>query len=266
MLLEVREELPTDVILGFDWFASFAEQACDLEYSSSLHTQLYRLVDMYKSICRPSSRLFIPSAPDDTVVDGMFGHGLVVGTTCTDHSDFRARIVQHLLAGLCAGGGGPHCTDVVQVCRSAFVYPHVFFVACVASSSIVERCDAHVLPPFSAFFAPSVGRNKRRAAQIGVNHRLQRLRYMPYLDERSYLLQVVNVDFERMHLAPLTAITRAHRIECSGGERVGWYRNAVAEHLLLGHCLSWVDSPIPNVPVRCLDFLAEFYFTRGSHN
>ncbi|SJL16799.1 uncharacterized protein ARMOST_20328 [Armillaria ostoyae] len=27
LLLEVKEELPTDVVLGFDWFGSFAEQA-----------------------------------------------------------------------------------------------------------------------------------------------------------------------------------------------------------------------------------------------
>ncbi len=31
MFLEVEEELPTDVVLGFDWFGSFAEQACEHE-------------------------------------------------------------------------------------------------------------------------------------------------------------------------------------------------------------------------------------------
>ncbi len=100
----------------------------------------------------------------------------------------------------------------------------------------------------------------------GAVHRLERVRYMPYADERSYLLlRVVNAEFERLNLIRLKAIARAHRIESAGGEGVGWYQNAISEHLFLGHCLSWVDSPIPEIPIGCLDFLAEFYFTNNVH-
>ncbi|KAK0444481.1 hypothetical protein EV421DRAFT_1903106 [Armillaria borealis] len=92
------------------------------------------------------------------------------------------------------------------------------------------------------------------------------VRYMPYACEPSYLLRVVNAEFERLNLFWLKAIAGAHHIETSGSEGIGWYQNAVSEHLLLGHCLSWVDSPIPEIPIGCLDFLAEFYFSHSIHN
>ncbi|PBK92137.1 hypothetical protein ARMGADRAFT_178825 [Armillaria gallica] len=59
-----------------------------LQYTS----QMYGFVAMYKSICRPSLKLFIFSA-DDNVIASMFGHGLY--------------------SGLCASG--PHYTDFSQV-------------------------------------------------------------------------------------------------------------------------------------------------------
>ncbi len=97
---------------------------------------------MYDSVCRPSSPSFIPSASEDIVVANLFRHGLVAGTTCEDHPRCRARIMEHLLAGLCAGGSGSSCLDVVQVCQSAFVYPHAFFIACVVLSDIIGKTDA----------------------------------------------------------------------------------------------------------------------------
>ncbi|PBK93252.1 hypothetical protein ARMGADRAFT_1080405 [Armillaria gallica] len=32
--LEVKEDLPTDVVLGHDWFQSFADLACEHQYAS----------------------------------------------------------------------------------------------------------------------------------------------------------------------------------------------------------------------------------------
>ncbi len=234
--------------------------------ASQTRSQLHRLLDMYDSVCRPSSTSFIPSASEDIVVANLFGHGLVIGTTCQDHPRRRTRIMEHLLAGLCAGGSGSYCLDVVQVCRSASVYPHAFFVACVVSSDIIGKIDARHMDCFTPLFAAGIQRNKRRAASVGAAHRLVRVRYMPYARETSYLLRVVNAEFERLSLFRLKAIAGAHHIETSGGEGVGWYQNVVSEHLFLGHCLSWVDSPIPEIPIGCLDFLAEFYFTHSIHN
>ncbi len=68
--------------------------------ASQTRSQLHRLLDMYDSVCRPSSTSFIPSASEDIVVANLFGHGLVIGTTCQDHPRRRTRIMEHLLAGL----------------------------------------------------------------------------------------------------------------------------------------------------------------------
>ncbi|PBK93253.1 hypothetical protein ARMGADRAFT_1080406 [Armillaria gallica] len=186
---------------------------------------------------------FIPSASEDVVVANLFGHGLVV---------------------FVRGGVARIAWTSCKFVEARLYIP--MLIACVVSSDIIGKIDARYMDCFTPLFGAGLQRNKRRAASVGAAHRLHRVRYMPFAREPSYLLRVVNAEFERLNLFRLKAIAGAHHIETSGGEGVGWYRNAISEHLFLGHCLSWVNSPIPEIPIGCLDFLAESYFTHSIHN
>ncbi len=221
---------------------------------------LKRLIDLYDMLCRINSRLFLATAEDSVIVKLLFGHGLVVGTSCSDSQVFRNRIMEHMLAGLCASKRGAACRDVVSACRASSVYPHVFVLSCVVGSNIIADVTSTRLSLYADFFVPSVARNRRRAAETASVQRLSAVRYAPYMDESSYLLRIVNAGFERMSECELKAIARAHCIDIPSSSTRPALRKMIANHLFLGHCSFSVGNAVSTIPVGCLDFLAEFYF------
>ncbi len=275
VLLLVEEDLPTDIVLGFDWFQQFAVDVHMwpgrtrimnvyylADYLLERPSMLSRLVDSYDALCSAGSPRFLPTADDGEVVRQLFGHGLVVGTTCASSVTFRDRIMEHLLAGLCASERGPLCREVVSTCRASRVYPQVFMLSCIVSSGIIGSVDSAYVPMYANFFVPAVGRNRRRAAGTAALGRLSAVRYAPYVDDRSYLLRIVNARFERMTEDELKRIAVAHcmsAVSLLGSPSE--LREAISEHLFLGHCLFKAADAIPTIPVGCLDFLADNYFS-----
>ncbi|SJL04129.1 uncharacterized protein ARMOST_07489 [Armillaria ostoyae] len=252
VLLLVEEDLPTDIF------------AIDVHVWPERPSMLSRLVDSYDALCSAGSPRFLPTADDGEIVRQLFGHGLVVGTTCASSVTFRNRIVEHLLAGLCASERGPLCQEVVSTCRAACVYPQVFMLSCIVSSGIIGSVDSACVPMYADFFVPAVGRNRRKAAGTAALGRLSAVRYAPYVDERSYLLRIVNAQFERMTEDELKRIAVAHSmLAVSLLVSPSELRKAISEHLFLGHCLFKAEDAIPTIPVGCLDFLADNYFSRN---
>ncbi|KAK0452775.1 uncharacterized protein EV420DRAFT_1482082 [Desarmillaria tabescens] len=62
------------------------------------------------------------------------------------------------------------------------------------------------------------------------------------------MCRIVNAEFERMPLAELVDIAKAHCLEMSDGDGPEEYRSSVVEHLFFGHCLSWVDTLVSDDP------------------
>ncbi|KAK0240632.1 hypothetical protein EDD85DRAFT_788639 [Armillaria nabsnona] len=126
------------------------------------------------------------------------------------------------------------------MCLQVFVWGGVARIAWTSckfvEAHIIGKIDARYMDCFTPLFGAGLQHNKHRAASVGAAHRLHRVRYMPFAHEPSYLLRVVNAEFERLNLFRLKAIAGAHHIKTSGGEGVGWYRNAISEHPFLGHC------------------------------
>lgn len=255
--LVVEPDLQTDIVLGFDWFLQFvAESHCWPERYSALR----HLVEVYDMLSRSDSRCFLASAADDIIVRLLFGHGLVVGTSCSDFGGFRYKIMEHMLAGLCASERGPACRDVVSACMTSSVYPHVFVLSCIVGSNVLANVASTHISLYADFLVPSATRNRCRATESAAVARLSAVRYAPYMDEPSYLLRIVNARFERMLEDELKAIARAHCIVTSSSTTSTVLRKLIADHLFLGQCSFRIGEAVPSIPVGCLDFLAEFYF------
>ncbi len=168
--------------------------------------------------------------------------------------------MKHMLVGLCMSKRRAACQDIVSVCRASSIYPHVFVLSCIVGSNIIADITSTQLLLYANFFVLSIAHNKHCAVETASIHRLSAVQYMPYMDESSYLLQIVNAGFERMSECELKAIAHAHCIDIPLSSMRSALRKMIANHLFLGHCSFSVGNAVSMIPVGCLDFLAEFYF------
>ena len=112
------------------------------------------LVDVYHTVCDVDAPSFLPCIDEPSVVNLMFGHGLVSGTMCHNYSQFCACILEHLVTGLCASRNGSMCDMFVRSCTAAGVYPSVFVMSCVVSSTVVDQVHSDDSAIYVDCFAP----------------------------------------------------------------------------------------------------------------
>ncbi len=142
--------------------------------------KISNVVTMYHSVALHHSACFILSSGEMTVVKLMFVHGVVVGTSCSDYPVLRLHFMRHLLLGRCIGGKFSGCRSFTKAARDAGIFPHVFCVASIVHSGIINDVGADVLWVYADLFAPLVARNIRRHAKDGAASRLIALRYLPF--------------------------------------------------------------------------------------
>ncbi len=142
--------------------------------------KISNVVTMYHSVALHHSARFILSSGEMTVVKLMFVHGVVVGTSCSDYPVLRLHLMRHLLSGRCIGGKFSGCRSFAKAARDAGVFPHVFCVASIVHSGVINDMGADVLRVYADLFAPLVARNIRRRAKDGAASRLIALHYLPF--------------------------------------------------------------------------------------
>lgn len=218
------------------------------------------LLELYQAVACPTSSLFIPSLDHASVVALMFRHGVVLGTSCIDYPRFRHQIMSHLLTGRCASQTFSGCNGFVRASRDAGVFPHIFLVSSVVHSGVIDRVGSEFVGIYAELFAAHVNRNVRRQTMIGTAARCSALRYMPFDSEPLYLLRIFSTRFDRLTLDEYRDILAAHGVQCHRRASKMMLREAISNHLFLGHCVFRGRDPLHQIPVGCVDFLNEHYF------
>ncbi len=125
------------------------------------------VVTMYHSVSLHRSARFILLSDEMTVMRLMFVHGVVVGTSCSDYPVLRLHLMRHLLLGRCIAGKFSGCRSFAKAAQDAGVFPHVFCIASIVHSGVINNVGADVLRVHTDFFTPQVTRNIRRRAKDG---------------------------------------------------------------------------------------------------
>ncbi len=150
---------------------------------------------------------------------------------------------------------------------SALVRLRVFILKCLCCPVLFHPAslgsiDSAYVPMYADFFVPAIGRNRHRAASTAALGRLSAVQYAPYVDDRSYLLHIVNAQFERMTEDELKRIAVAHCMSAVSllGSPLGapWsYKWASISWALLiqgGRSYTYHSCWLPGFPCRQLFF------------